>query len=130
MFLGVWTHANRFTSELGSARSWMLTVARRRAIDRVRASQASRYRDQRVGIRDWVSPFDTVTEIVDVRDDLERLHRAMSRLPVHENQLVGLVHLDGFSHVEVAERLGVAPGTVKSRLHYAMRALRAAAAEI
>jgi RNA polymerase sigma-70 factor (ECF subfamily) len=129
VFLEVWLHADRFRASRGHGLSWILTIARRRAIDRVRASQASRERDLRIGVRDFPDPYDAVAEAVDLRSDIGWLHQALNSLPAHDRDVIDLVHLRGRGHRDVAQQLGIAPGTVKSRLHYALHALRAVAAQ-
>jgi RNA polymerase sigma-70 factor (ECF subfamily) len=125
VFLEVWLTANKFTPARGPALAWMHTIAKRRAIDRIRASQASRDRDVRIGLREIVVPYDVVSETVHLREEHLRFLSLLDLLPSNERQVVDLVYLQGRSHSEVAEQLGVAAGTVKSRLHRARARLRA-----
>src|SRR6187397_1430896 len=62
VFLEVWQSAARFAPNRGQGRSWVLTIAHRKAVDRVRSSQASADRDVRAGLRDLGVPFDGVAE--------------------------------------------------------------------
>lgn len=70
VMLEVWRTAPRYDRSLGSARTWVLTLAHRRAVDRVRAVQAQRDRDQRVLDAEHERPFDVVAE--EVEDAMER----------------------------------------------------------
>ncbi|MBM7802928.1 RNA polymerase sigma-70 factor (ECF subfamily) [Curtobacterium luteum] len=124
VFLEVWQQATRFDRSRGTAASWVLTMAHRRAVDRVRASQASHDRDTRIGIRDFESGFDQVTESVEIRIEHERVSRALAKLTEFQRQAVQLAYYGGFSHSEMAEQLGVPIGTVKTRLRDGMIRLR------
>jgi len=124
VFLEIWQTATRFDTARGSASSWMLTMAHRRAVDRVRASQAGRDRDLRIGVRDLDTDFDSVTESVKIRIKHERVERALGRLTELQRQAVKLAYYGGYSHSEVAAMLGVPIGTVKTRLRDGMIRLR------
>jgi RNA polymerase sigma-70 factor (ECF subfamily) len=124
VFLEIWQTATRFDTTRGSASSWMLTMAHRRAVDRVRASQAGRDRDLRIGVRDLDTAFDSVTESVEIRIEHERVERALGRLTELQRQAVRLAYYGGYSHSEVAAMLGVPIGTVKTRLRDGMIRLR------
>lgn len=126
VFLEVWLNASSFDHVRGRGLSWIQMIARRRGIDCVRASQASRDRDRRAGAQDLGVPYDTATELVGVSDDLRQLRHALLDLTARERHVVELVHLQGHSHKEAALVLGVATGTIKSRMHRAMSTLRSA----
>lgn len=124
VFLEIWQQAGTFETTRGSAVSWMLTIAHRRAVDRVRASQASRDRDERVGLRDLAVPFDQVAETVEVRIEHERVKRAMARLTELQREAVILAYYGGYTHPEMAQMLRIPLGTVKTRLRDGMIRLR------
>ncbi|MBT2501819.1 sigma-70 family RNA polymerase sigma factor [Curtobacterium sp. ISL-83] len=124
IFLEVWQQAARFDRKRGTAASWILTMAHRRAVDRIRASQASHDRDTKIGIRDFESGFDQVSESVEIRIEHERVTRALAKLTEFQRQAVQLAYYGGFSHSEMAEQLGVPIGTVKTRLRDGMIRLR------
>ena len=107
-----------------SAMAWMLTMAHRRAVDRVRASQSSRDRDTKIGIRDFEREYDSVAETVEIRIESERVKRALDELTELQRQAVTLAYYGGFSHSEVAAMLHVPIGTVKTRLRDGMIRLR------
>jgi RNA polymerase sigma-70 factor (ECF subfamily) len=124
IFLVVWQSATRYEPGKGGALAWMLTMTHRRAVDRVRASQASRVRDTRVGIRDHSPAFDAVAEAAEIRIEGERVKDAMGRLTELQRQAVTLAYFGGYSHREVSEMLKVPIGTVKTRLRDGMIRLR------
>ena len=124
VFLEIWQSATRYDPKKGGASSWIMTMAHRRAVDRVRASQASRDRDTKIGIRDYNPDYDNVSETVQVRIEHERVEKAMLRLTELQRQAVTLAYYGGYSHSEVSEMLSVPIGTVKTRLRDGMIRLR------
>jgi RNA polymerase sigma-70 factor, ECF subfamily len=124
VFLEIWQSAARFDAARGAASTWILTMAHRRAVDRIRASQSSRDRDTKIGIRDFAPEYDHVAETVEVSIEHERVKRAMERLTALQRQAVSLAYYGGYSHSEVASMLDVPIGTVKTRLRDGMIRLR------
>lgn len=124
IFLEIWQTAARYDQNKGGAMAWMLTMAHRRAVDRVRASQASRDRDVRIGIRDHAPAFDSVVENVEIAIESERVKEAMMRLTELQRQAVQLAYFGGYSHREVSAMLSVPIGTVKTRFRDGMIRLR------
>lgn len=124
VFLEIWQTAPRFDSGRGAAMSWMMTMAHRRAVDRIRASQAGRDRDQRIGRRDITVDYDDVAETVEITIEHERVARAMTRLTELQREAVSLAYYAGLSHSELANYLNVPIGTVKTRLRDGMIRLR------
>jgi RNA polymerase sigma-70 factor (ECF subfamily) len=124
IYLEIWQNATRYEPSKGAAIGWMITMAHRRAIDRIRASQASRDRDTRIGIRDWQESVDSVADDVETAIESARVREAMGRLTELQRQAVELAYFGGLSHSEVAERLQIPMGTVKTRLRDAMIRLR------
>ena len=124
VFLEIWKTATRFEASRGKAMTWILTMAHRRAIDRVRASQAGRDRDERIGKRDTETDYDQVSETAEIRIEHERVKRAMARLTELQRDAIALAYYGGYSHAEVAEILSVPLGTVKTRLRDGMIRLR------
>ena len=124
IFLEIWQTASRYDAQRGGAATWILTMAHRRAVDRIRASQAGRDRDTRIGVRDLDVEYDHVSETVEVRIEHERVKKAMSRLTELQRQAVSLAYYGGYSHSEVADLLRIPLGTVKTRLRDGMIRLR------
>ena len=124
IFLEVWQNARRYDPNKGSAGTWILTMAHRRAVDRIRSSQSSRTRDQKIGLRNLETEYDSVAESVEIRVENERVGEALLRLTELQRQAVTLAFYGGYSHSEVAEMLKVPIGTVKTRLRDGMIRLR------
>jgi RNA polymerase sigma-70 factor (ECF subfamily) len=124
VFLEIWQQAAKFDANRGSGMAWVLTMAHRRAIDRIRASQKSHERDLKIGIRDMERDFDHVSEAVEIRVENERVKTAMSRLTPLQREAVILAYYGGYSHSEMADILGIPLGTVKTRLRDGMIRLR------
>ena len=124
VFLEIWQTATRYDVSRGGAVTWVLTMAHRRAVDRVRSAQSSRDRDTREGIRDFRAEYDSVAESVEIRVEHERVKQALSRLTELQRQAVTLAYYGGYSHSEVAAMLSVPLGTVKTRLRDGMIRLR------
>lgn len=124
VFLEIWQTASRYDAQRGAATTWIMTMSHRRAVDRIRASQAGRDRDNRIGLRDRPVEYDQVAETVEVRIEHERVERAMSRLTELQRQAVSLAYYGGYSQSEVAELLHIPLGTVKTRLRDGMIRLR------
>lgn len=124
VFLEIWQTASRFDENKGGASTWILTMAHRRAVDRIRSSQSSRDRDTKVGIREFSPEYDHVSEAVEVTIEHQRVKQAMARLTQLQRQAVSLAYYGGYSHSEVAALLKVPIGTVKTRLRDGMIRLR------
>lgn len=124
VFLEVWQTAPRFDRARGSVSGWIMTMAHRRAIDRVRASQSGRDRDARIGIRDLDTPYDNVAETVETTIENERVQEAMTQLTELQRQALTLAYFGGLTQAEVAAALDVPLGTVKTRLRDGMIRLR------
>lgn len=124
VYLEAWQTAARFDPTRGSAVTWLLTLAHRRAVDRVRASQAARERDLKAGVRDLAVPVDEVSETVEVRIEHERVTGALAGLSAVQRECLSLAYYDGCSQSEIAARLDVPLGTVKTRLRDGMIRLR------
>ncbi|WP_461021496.1 ECF RNA polymerase sigma factor SigK [Thalassiella azotivora] len=120
----VWRTAARYDPDRGSARAWVLTIAHRRAVDRVRSAASRSQREERVGRRDHGREYDEVSETVEDRLEAERVRRALTSLTDLQREAVTLAYYGGYTHREVAELLGVPLGTVKTRMRDGLIRLR------
>lgn len=124
VFLEVWQSAGRFAPNKGQGRSWVLTIAHRRAVDRVRSSQASAERDTRIGVRDLDDARDVVAESVESRMEGDRVIAALAALPEPQQEALVLAYYGGYSQSEIAALVGAPLGTVKTRMRDALSKLR------
>ncbi len=124
VFLEVWRSASRFDAARGSATSWIMMIAHGRAVDRVRASQASRDRDLRIGARDREFHFDPVSEAGELSVESARVTVALARLTVIQRDAISMTYFEGLSGPELAARLDIPVSTLKSRLREALIRLR------
>lgn len=124
VLIEVWRSSTRFDPARGSASSWILTMAHRRAIDRVRSAQASHDRDQRSAQREHVGDFDVVAEQVESNLEQEQVRRCLKSLTDLQSESVRLAYYGGYTYREVSELLDVPLGTVKTRLRDGLIRLR------
>jgi RNA polymerase sigma-70 factor, ECF subfamily len=122
VLLDVWRSAARFDPELGSGAAWVMTLAHRRAVDRVRSEQKAAEREQRIASAEIA--YDEVTEAVEARLDQERVRRCLGSLTELQRESVTLAYYGGYTYRQVAELLGVAVGTVKTRMRDGLIRLR------
>ncbi|MFE9395350.1 sigma-70 family RNA polymerase sigma factor [Streptomyces flavidovirens] len=120
----VWRTATRFRPEQGSVMTWVMTMAHRRAVDRVRSEQAATDREQRTARRDQTPPYDQVSEEVTVRLESEQVRRCLRTLTDLQRQAVTLAYYQGYTYREVAASLSAPLGTVKTRLRDGLIRLR------
>jgi RNA polymerase sigma-70 factor (ECF subfamily) len=124
VMLELWRTAPRFSPERGSASAWALTIAHRRAVDRVRSEVASRARDEGAAERDVTLPEHDVAVVVETRLEGERVARALAELTPTQRESVELAFFGGYSHSEVAATLDLPLGTVKTRIRDGLIRLR------
>ncbi|MET9801054.1 sigma-70 family RNA polymerase sigma factor [Streptomyces sp. NPDC006368] len=120
----VWRHAARFRPEQGSVMTWVMTMAHRRAVDRVRSEQAATDRDRRSARREHTPAYDQVSEEVTVRLESEQVRRCLQSLTELQKQAVTLAYYQGYTYREVAASLSAPLGTVKTRLRDGLIRLR------
>ncbi len=122
--LMVWRKAGLYSDEKGSATTWIFTIARNLRIDRLRREVAWQPlpENQDEEASDDPSPEELLSE----RQRRERVQAVLAELPPDQSEVVGLSYTQGLSHSEIAERLGLPLGTVKSRMRLAYQKIREA----
>ena len=123
VFLEIWRQAPRFDGSRGSVRAWAATIARRRAVDRVRSEQARRDRNRADAAVADPPPPPTAEVVID-RDLRARATAALGQLTANQREVLELAYFGGFTHVEIADRLGIALGTAKTRVRDGLTKLR------
>ena len=124
-FLTVWRTAAAFRAERAKASTWILTLVHRRAVDLVRREERRRAEplpdDIATESGSVVEPTD---EAAWLRFERERVQNALRQLPDVQREAIELAYYGGFSQSELAERLGVPLGTIKSRMFAGLARLR------
>ncbi|GIE34820.1 RNA polymerase sigma factor SigK [Actinoplanes italicus] len=120
----VWRTAARFDQASGSATSWVFTIAHRRAVDRVRAEQASAERAVRAGVAAIETPYDEVADEVAGRLERQQVRHCLDDLTDLQRQVVIMAYYQGHSYPQVAELLKTPLGTVKTRMRDGLIRLR------
>jgi RNA polymerase sigma-70 factor (ECF subfamily) len=121
-FLAVWRTATSFSPERGAARTWVLTLVHRRAVDLVRREE--RRRGDPLESTAEPASDELTDQQAWLRFERERVQAALKRLPDQQREALELAYYGGFSQSQLAERLGEPLGTIKSRMHTGLARLR------
>ncbi|ASU78059.1 RNA polymerase subunit sigma [Actinopolyspora erythraea] len=120
----VWRSATHYRSGRGSVLTWVLTLAHRRAVDRVRSAQAASDRETRANSREQGRPFDEVSEAVASRWEQQQVRRCLSTLTEIQRESVLLTYYRGYTYREAAGLLSTPASTLKTRLRDGLIRLR------
>lgn len=122
VFLEAWRHAADYDKDRGSVKSWLLLRTRSRSLDVQKSARVSK---QASGLDDaWLSELGDPTRDTGAGADQTRVRRVLVGLPTEQREVLLLGYFEGLSSSEIAERVGVPLGTVKSRVAAALSALR------
>lgn len=123
VFMQIWQTAVRYEPSRGAARSWILTLAHRRAVDAVRHDQAATNRENKY---DWSSgpDYDHVAEEVTISLEHEQVRRCLDRLTDLQREAIQLAYFQGYTYAETAEALDSNQATVKTRMRDGLIRLR------
>jgi RNA polymerase sigma-70 factor (ECF subfamily) len=123
-FVSLWRHSSRFDPSRGQVRSWLMTMVHNKAVDMVRrrtnrneralpdaAEEPQAMRGQPDVIAEWTL-------------DAEAVRAAVRQVPEDQRRTIELAYFDGLTHVQIAARMGVPLGTVKSRLRIGLEKMR------
>ncbi len=124
VYLQVWRTAESYDPASGSALAWLLTLAHRRAVDRVRSEQAASQRDSRYGAATIERDTDHVIDAVLSGEERQRVTACLNGLTGVQRECIELAYYQGLTYVQVSERLSANLATVKSRMRDALRGLR------
>ena len=122
-FLTLWRTAGAFRAERAKASTWILTLVHRRAVDLVRREERRRA-EPLVEEAQEASAGEATEEAAWLRLERERVQAALGQLPDVQREAIELAYYGGFSQSELAERLGVPLGTIKSRMFSGLARLR------
>jgi RNA polymerase sigma-70 factor (ECF subfamily) len=124
-FVGLWNAPEKYDAGRGSLRTFLLTIAHRRAVDIVRSEVARARREEKPPDPDH---YDVVDEVW-TRNLSALVRKALDELGESEREAISLAYFSGLSYVEVARRLGEPEGTVKSRIRSGMKKLATSLSE-
>jgi RNA polymerase sigma-70 factor, ECF subfamily len=124
VLLEVWRSASRFDPAKGTAAAWVMMIAHRRAIDRVRSASAEAQRDQKSAAAALVPAADEVADAVEASLDAERVRRCLEGLTEVQRESITLAYYGGYTYREVSGLLSVALGTIKTRIRDGLIRLR------
>jgi RNA polymerase sigma-70 factor (ECF subfamily) len=122
-FLTLWRTASSFRSERAKPSTWILTLVHRRAVDVVRREERRRAAPLEIGEEPDASGLATDEEI-ELTDRRRLVQRALQQLPDEQREALELAYYGGLTQSELAERLAVPLGTIKSRMFTGLRRLR------
>ncbi len=128
IYLEVWRTASEYDPAKGSALAWLMTMAHRRAIDRVRSEQAGSRRESRYGAATAepvsAAAHDPVADSAIAGDERRRVAECLDALTDAQRQSIELAYYQGLTYSEVSQRLAANLSTIKSRIRDALRGLR------
>ena len=124
VYLQAWRQASRFDRRFGTGLSWLMTLAHRRAVDRVRSAEARAHREQRAARQGVETAHDQVAEAVEQRLDVEQVRRCLEGLTSLQRESVTLAYYRGYTYSEVGTAIGVPLGTIKTRMRDGLIRLR------
>jgi RNA polymerase sigma-70 factor, ECF subfamily len=130
VFVEIWNRAEYYSEEKGRALGWLITLARRRALDRVRRFQAYHRAEMRLREQEENSPLTEHVADGDAelqqRDLGARLEHALDQLPEAQAEAVRMAYQQGLSQREIVARTGIPLGTIKTRIELGLRKLKSA----
>ena len=124
IYLEVWRTASEYDAAKGSALAWLMTMAHRRAIDRVRSEQAGSRRESRYGAANVEPASDVVADSAIAGDERRRVTECLDALTDAQRQCIEMAYYGGLTYAEVSQRLAANLSTIKSRIRDALRGLR------
>jgi len=124
VYLTVWRKAGDFDSERGSPMTWLIAIARNRAIDRLRATRTSRHMDPIDSADSIADPADAADRVLEKNEDNARLYGCLDGLALHERKALRGAFFDGNTYDDLAVRMSVPLGTMKSWVRRALIKLK------
>jgi RNA polymerase sigma-70 factor (ECF subfamily) len=121
-FLSVWRKASLFSSQRGAASTWIFTIARNLRIDQLRRQSNKPYED--LSTMDLASDAPNGSFLVEQHQVIDRVTAALGTLSPEQQEVVRLSFIHDMPHAEIAAKVGIPLGTVKSRLRLAYERLR------
>lgn len=125
VYMQVWRQAAKYDRSRGKTLSWLMTIARSRAIDRLRSSRQEEMRKESLDASDHAATLSTGFQDPMAQPEMKRIVRAaLDSLPPEQRDVIEMAYYLGLSHSEIAARLNQPLGTVKTRTRLGMIKLR------
>ncbi|SDT19932.1 RNA polymerase sigma-70 factor, ECF subfamily [Microlunatus soli] len=124
VFVEIWRTCTRYRLDRGTVLTWMLTIAHRRGVDRIRSAQSRTDREERYSRQTMAEPRDDVAESVEQRWDTDRVRAGLAQLTELQREAVTLAYFGGYSQSQIAGLLEIPLGTVKTRMRDGLIKLR------
>lgn len=124
VYLQVWRTASRYEESRGSAMSWLMTLTHRRAVDRIRATEAHTRRDIAYQQDRELIDHDETFDNVHASMNAAKVRSALASLSTNQRQVLELAYFRGHTHTEVAKIVGIPLGTAKTRIRDALIRMR------
>ena len=123
-YLEIWRTASRFDASRGNALSWLMTIAHRKGVDRVRSAEAANRRDATYHRESSPVEHDVTVEAATASIEAGRVRQALNTLTSSQRQALELAYFGGYTHTEVASMLDLPLGTAKTRIRDGLIRLR------
>lgn len=125
VYTQVWRQASSYDSKRGTPLAWMMTIARSRAIDRLRSGrQEQQHREPLDAVGEVRSKGESPEEATEISERQKIVRKALDTLSTEQREVLELAYFSGLSHSEIAIKLGQPLGTVKTRTRLGMMKLR------
>lgn len=124
VFLQAWRRAESYQPARGTPEAWLLTIARSRAVDRLRSSRSTRDGLERLHARPAVPPAEPASHLISREEDGLAVRSALNHLSEEQRRVLELSYFDGLTQSEIAARLGEPLGTIKTRIRLSLERLR------
>ncbi len=124
VFMEIWRTCTRYQPDRGGVLAWMLTIAHRRAVDRVRSTQTRTAREARYAGRHLDRPRDDVVETAERNLDADLVRSGLHHLTELQRETVTLAYFGGYTQSQIAQLLQIPLGTVKTRMRDGLIKLR------
>lgn len=126
VFRQVWQSSGAFDPARGSALAWVMTVAHRRAVDRVRSEGAGRRRDAaHADDESRLMSYDETSTVTLAPIEAESVRAALADLTAAQRRALELAYFEGYTHLEISNLMECPAGTAKGRIHDGLARLRA-----
>jgi len=123
VFVQVWQSARSYDPARGSTLTWLVTLTRSRALDRLRALRRRGWPSPETECAEPAAASDPLAEAI-LNEQRRRVHQALDAIPVEQQRAIELAYFEGLTQTEIADRLGEPLGTIKTRIRLGMRKLR------